>query len=734
MRRRTGGCGGWLLLSGGLMLATAGVSVAQGTDPKTRYEDLLRSLPPQGTDRGAAPANDAAPPSSPVSEERPAPPVAPDAPLAAPAAPAGTSEPAATQFPDALPPTNPSGVSLTPAEAPEPPPEPLSERASISWRVENPFRFFNDPADSEVHRATYLALSADEKVSPILSAERALERRHVDGWAATMYRKTCWNFGKNRFECSDDPDYINPKSHRIVAELKGISDDQVECSWLTAPKKGASGRGQIERGDCRKPMTFDVPYPAGLRLTVEIGGREVAGADIQVTDLLIAGIGDSFGSGEGNPDLPVRFSRERAADYGKLEKSPDLAGYPARVGSWARIGDKDFIDESARWLDTACHRSLYSHQIRAALQLAVEEPHRAVTLVDVACSGAEVTTGLFLRYKGNEWVPTPPELSQISAVAEAQCGTRTALPQDLPEAYHINGAIPELQGGLVLRKCDRDQARRIDLLFASVGGNDIGFARLVANTVLADKSLVRRLGGWFGQIHGDAQSTALLDRLDERYKAMNRAVHGILHIPWEESDRVILTAYPPLAVLGDGKSVCPDGSAGMEVYRDFSLNQQRALESSALADRLHDVMAKSARTHGWTFADGHRRAFNGRGICAGFSDNAFSIADDLRLPRKLDGQWQPYNPADFKAYSSRERWFRTPNDAFMTGNFHVSGSVFQKVLKLQSLSWFQVLLASTYGGAFHPTAEGHAAIADAVASKARGVLARYGQGPRITRP
>lgn len=719
MRRASGRWFGWTL-GGSLALAITCGAHAQTPDPKSTYEDLLRTLPSQGTERDGGAENSAAPlPSSDV-------PQVPDL-EGEPSSAAGTSDtplaPASSQIAP--------GEPIAPAtSSTEPPPE----RPSIFWRVENPFRFFNDPADTEVHRATYLALSPGERSTPVLSAERALERRHTDGWAATMYRKTCWNFGRNRFECEDNPDYINPKSHRIIAELKGVSDDQVECSWLTAPKKGAGGRGQIERGDCRKPMSFVVPYPSGLRLSVEIGGREVAAEDIKVTDLLIAGIGDSFGSGEGNPDLPVRFSRERAADYGKLEKSPDLVGYPARVGSWARIGDKDFIDESARWLDTACHRSLYSHQIRAALQLAIEEPHRAVTLIDVACSGAEVTTGLFLRYKGNEWVPTPPELSQISAVAEAQCGTKAALPQDLPEAYHINGAIPELQGGLVLRKCDRDTARRIDLLFASIGGNDIGFARLVANTVLADKSIVRRLGGWFGQLHGDAEAKGLLDRLDERYKAMNRAVHGILHIPWEESDRVILTAYPPLAVLSDGTSVCPDGSAGMEVYRDFSLNQKRAMESSALADRMHDVMAQSARLHGWTFADGHRAAFNGRGICAGFSDNAFSVADDLRLPRKIDGVWQPYNPADFKAYSSRDRWFRTPNDAFMTGNFHVSGSVFQKVLKLQSLSWFQVLLASTYGGAFHPTAEGHAAIADAVVAKARGVLARHGQGRAITPP
>ena len=61
----------------------------------------------------------------------------------------------------------------------------------------------------------------------------------------------------------------------------------------------------------------------------------------------------------------------------------------------------------------------------------------------------------------------------------------------------------------------------------------------------------------------------------------------------------------------------------------------------------------------------------------------------------------------------------------MTGHFHVSQSLLQNVLKTQTFSWVQLLLASIYSGAFHPTAEGQAAIADAVVEQARGVLAKY---------
>ena len=606
----------------------------------------------------------------------------------------------------------------------------IPRTAKIEWRVQNPFRFFNNHRDTEVHRATWVSLTPEQRRTPVTSAERALSTRHVDGWAAHQEGKTCWNASNNRHVCPDAKPYVFPESHTIVAELMEFAgDERLMCTWLTSPKGRNAERGRAIKENCDKPVELQIPYPGGAQISVEIAGREVAEEDVRVRDVMIVGMGDSFGSGEGNPDVPVRFSRERSADYGKPDpkRAPtaQLVGFPARVGKWQLIGDKEFLAQNPRWIDQACHRSLYSHQTRAALQLSLENPHRAVTYVGVACSGAEIVHGLFLRYKGNEWVPNPPEYSQISAVAEAQCGTREAPMQDLPEAYHMNGKIEALQGGLVLRKCAADHARKIDLVMLSVGGNDVGFARLVANAVLADDTNLRRLGGWMGQVHGEAQANEALDLLDERYKALNRAFHNILHVPWNENDRVLMIAYPAMALLEDGRSVCPDSNAGMEVVQEFRLSTEKARESQRAADKLHRVMRTSAREHGWTFVERHRDQFLGRGICAGWSENALSSVDDLRLPRKVGNTWEPYNPADFQPYAHRQRWFRTPNDAFMTGNFHVATNLAQRALKLQSIQWFQLLLAATYSGAFHPTAEGHAAMADAVIERARAVLTKY---------
>ena len=157
-----------------------------------------------------------------------------------------------------------------------------------------------------------------------------------------------------------------------------------------------------------------------------------------------------------------------------------------------------------------------------------------MTFVGVACSGAETVFGVFLRYKGHEWVPNPPEYSQISAVAEAQCAGREAPDYELPEAYHMNGKIPELKGGLVLKKCDAEQARKIDLLLLSIGGNDIGFARLVANAVLADSSMLRRLGGWFGQVHGFAEAGSAARPAGRPPEGGQPRGALLLHVPWPD--------------------------------------------------------------------------------------------------------------------------------------------------------------------------------------------------------
>ena len=594
--------------------------------------------------------------------------------------------------------------------------------ADVVWRVENPFRLFTDPALTGLHRDAYEQLTDAEKLEPIVSIEHRLMQRSVFGWAHDAYGSTCWDRASARYApCGSEGGYVNPTSHRVLAQISDPELNEGDCDW--AILNGVGEEAHVHVG-CGGTAALDIPYPRGARVSVRANGVVIGETDIKVEDLLIVGIGDSIGSGEGNPDQPAEFSRERAVDYGVAPGGIKLIGYPARIGGWKDIGDRAFLDAGPRWLSQACHRSLYAYSTRAAIQLGLENPHRAITYANFACAGAEIVYGLMVAYKGTEWAPDQPDKPQISAVARLQCGATEPTETSYQNTYSLSGLVPELDN-IDLATCPREHVRPIDLLMVSVGGNDVGFARLVANTVLANKGTLRKLGGWMGEVEQPAELINLLPVLDLRYKALNRALHGHLQIPWNESDRILLTAYPVMTLQDNGRDACPGGQSGMTVFPEFTLDGELAKADESAGERLDRTMRASAKAYGWTYVERHRAEFAGHGICAGEEAGAADPADDARIPRMVDGVWSPYNPGDFRPYTPRRRWFRTPNDAFMTGNYHIASTVLKSVLKFQSIEWFQLVLASTYSGAFHPTSEGQAVIADAVLEKARAVLAKY---------
>ena len=594
--------------------------------------------------------------------------------------------------------------------------------ADVVWRVENPFRLFTDPALTAVHRDIYEQLTDAEKLEPILSAEHRLMQHSVNGWAHDAYTATCWDRSQARYApCGSERGYVNPVSHRVLAQISDAQLNEGDCDW--AVSTGVAVDAHVHVG-CGGEAALDIPYPRGAHVRVSANGTVVGEADIKVEDLLIVGVGDSVGSGEGNPDQPVAFSHDRAVDYGTAPGGAKLLGYPARVGDWADIGDRAFMEAGPRWLSPACHRSLYAYSTRTAIQLAVEDPHRAITYANFACAGADIVYGLMIAYKGTEWSPDQPDKPQISAVARLQCGATEPTETTYQNTYSLNGLVPELDN-IDLATCPREAVRPIDLLLVSIGGNDVGFARLVANTVLANRGTLRKLGGWMGEVEEPADLVSLLPVLDLRYKALNRALHGHLQIPWNESDRILLTAYPVMTLEDNGRDVCPAGQSGMTVFPEFTLDGDKAKADEVAGEKLNRTMRAAAKTYGWTYVEAHRAEFAGHGICASEDGGAADVADDARIPRMVDGAWTPFNPAEFRPYAQRRRWFRTPNDAFMTGNYHIASTVLKSVLKLQSIEWFQLVLASTYSGAFHPSSEGQAVIADAVLEKARVVLAKY---------
>ena len=78
-------------------------------------------------------------------------------------------------------------------------------------------------------------------------------------------------------------------------------------------------------------------------------------------------------------------------------------------------------------MNAACHRSLYGYQMRAALALAVEQTHAAVTFLPLACSGSTIDLGFLNPLRARECPPTgncPGDDGPASRATEGRDGDR----------------------------------------------------------------------------------------------------------------------------------------------------------------------------------------------------------------------------------------------------------------------------------------------------------------------
>ena len=119
----------------------------------------------------------------------------------------------------------------------------------------------------------------------------------------------------------------------------------------------------------------------------------------------------------------------------------------------------------------------------------------------------------------------------------------------------------------------------------------------------------------------------------------------------------------------------------------------------------------------------HLPEFAKRGMCARDPARAFADQVNMGMPRKsrTTDEFEPYSPAHTLTYGHHWRLIRDPNDAFLAGNTHREG--------ISPFDILQPAYAALYSGAFHPTAEGHAIVADHVVKHAREVLAKRAGSP-----
>jgi lysophospholipase L1-like esterase len=589
----------------------------------------------------------------------------------------------------------------------------------ISWEVRNRFRLFREERDFALHVDSARGRS-------VLASEQALGvQSDGRGWARNMVNRLCIDLaGRVSEPCTRDnvkESYLTPVDHAVVVRLTGLVPVGATCAWTFDDGDGP----QTSTFDCAEPINSRVRYGRTTVATVEVSsseGNQRTTTEIAVRDIFIAGLGDSVAAGEGNPDRPVALADEGFCFRYYLSSAtsqyyrPSRAGYkggraceaPELLPVWQR--------QSALWFNPACHRSLYSYQTRTALALAVRYPHIAVTYLPLACTGATIADGMFGSQRARD---CPPSKSNTACQ-----GT-------------VNGQLAELRDALTAAK-RRQPDRKLDLMLLSIGANDIYFSGLVGDVIVdypTERALFRR-SGVIASV--DDSRGALLRDLPQGFSKLREALKPLVG----DLSRVVFTSYANPA-LADGGAPCPGGRAGFDIHPSFNAEPQRLANVAAYVDNEFlpqlkalalcesGILCRNPRADRMTFVDAHQQAFAGHGFCARaqtdpeFDRECFSAKGESFDPDIVTAASQPMlcgrSAGDYRAYLPRARWIRDANDSYFAAMTYPGGlpSSMQPT-DIHDATWG--VLSALYGGAVHPSAEGHAAMADAALPAAAAVL------------
>jgi lysophospholipase L1-like esterase len=590
----------------------------------------------------------------------------------------------------------------------------------ISWEVRNRFRLFREERDFLLHAENAQGRS-------ILASEQALELQSDGrGWARNMVSRLCIDLaGRISEPCIRDKvreSYLAPVDHPITVRLTGEVPVGATCAWSFDDGESP----QQSTLDCAEPVNLRARYGRATVATVEVSSGPDASqrvtTEIRVRDIFIAGLGDSIASGEGNPDRPIALSDEgfcfrsylgtAAAQYYR----PSRAGYKGGRACEAPDTLQVWQRQSALWLNGACHRSLYSYQTRTALALAVQYPHIAVTYLPLACTGATIADGLFGAQRARECPPTKS--------ASACQGT-------------VNAQLAELREAVSAAK-RRQPDRQLDLILLSIGANDINFSGLVADVIVdtpTERVLFKR-SGVLGSL--DDSRAALARELPQSFGRLRDALRPLVG----DLQRVVFVSYanPTLAEAG---VPCAGGRAGFDIHPSFNAQPQRLANVSGYVDNeflphlkalalcQSGVLCRDPGADRMTFVDAHQAAFANHGFCARaqndpeFDRECFSATGQSFDPDLVTAANQPMlcgrNAGDYRAYLPRARWIRDANDSYFAAMTYPQGlPSSSQPADIHDATWG--VLSAVYGGAVHPSAEGHAAMADAAMPAVASVL------------
>lgn len=454
--------------------------------------------------------------------------------------------------------------------------------------------------------------------------------------------------------------------------------------------------------------------------------RKISSLLVHVDGKVILALGDSFASGEGNPDRPTKHFDEIPREGSGHQF------FLSRGEGWETAKNYE-----ALWLDRTCHRSMLSHQFKVALQYAAENPNQRVVFASFSCSGAEIISGLLEE--------------------------QTVIPYNLifeKNPAQLESAVKFLCGDIKQNVFDDEKCSKPDLILLSIGGNDVGFGPLTLFVFSPKLDMVpflpvpdilkflMTISGTY--ITPEQANLKIKEELPKYYKELkDRLIKMKLNnIP------IIQTNYPNVVAnckndwnrdsnnnLGIFDLLFFDnkynglGARGAKYITDieppfsyfipsffdkaeFSISKKESEELAKQVILPLQAKVNENEDYGWNIVALDQKEVEKYGLCALDLNGSNKPEDTFKFPyRESAGvipEWRNNEkPSEFHPYVfERQRYFNTIDDSILkmsTRNcpeFYQSGNICAEMLR----------------GAIHPNLAYHAKIADKIYEKIKDIL------------
>ncbi|MDB4278946.1 GDSL-type esterase/lipase family protein, partial [Deltaproteobacteria bacterium] len=345
---------------------------------------------------------------------------------------------------------------------------------------------------------------------------------------------------------------------------------------------------------------FAYEFPAEGEYSVSLAVEDSSGEEreqtevIVVRDLLIFGLGDSYASGEGSPDV------------------------------------NEFDEGGAQWQNLRCHRSAQSGQVRAAQMIEDADPHTSVTFVHVACSGGRIHRALLEPYLGivENGELLPPQIFQVDELARdheidalfVSIGGNDINFSKVVEAC-VLGEVCHLGNPMI----DPLLESTSDLVCGLLGSFEDECKSYLDPEVIDVDSLDARtifeIGSKDEYVDGVDVHQDGLDDLPANYDDLGQAIVGSLGM---DPARVYLTEIPDVTrdEFGD---LCawPTELPGFTESLRIAAQQvpgvtktEMEWASNYVLTELRAAMRAAASKNGWQFVEGVDARFAGHGYCS----------------------------------------------------------------------------------------------------------------------